>query len=129
MIVRLAPRAGPRYDKPVAAGLDGVAVATVGRDARRDVVGVAVELATAGDICHEFSLTRFAEREAAAKNQSVDFRSGCTLEQKLRVELAGDGPNHLGNPPRDLAVGVAALAQLGLHRTFQQRDHVLDHAV
>ena len=47
----------------------------------------------------------------------------------LGVEFARDGLDHLGDPAGDLAVRVATLAQLGLHSAFQQRDHVLDHAV
>ncbi len=70
------PRAGPRDDQPVAVRLDGIAVAAVGRDARGDVVGVAVELAAAGDICHRSSLhveTALTQEKAAIFMQKFRF--------------------------------------------------------
>ena len=45
------------------------------------------------------------------------------------VQFAGHRPHDLRNPARNLAVQVPAAAQLRLHRTLEQGDHVLDHAV
>ena len=52
----VGPRAGPRDDQPISTGFDGIAVTTVRGDAGGDVVGVAVELAAVGDICHASSM-------------------------------------------------------------------------
>ena len=53
----VGPRARAGDDQPVAAGLHRIAVAPVRRDAGGDVIGVAFEVAAAGDIgSHAFSL-------------------------------------------------------------------------
>jgi hypothetical protein len=52
----VGPRAGAGDDQPVAARLHRVAVAAVGRDTGGDVVGVAVEFATARDVSHATSM-------------------------------------------------------------------------
>jgi len=76
------PRTGARDDQSITVGLDGIAVAPVGRYARGDVVGVAVELTATGDICHTLIVPR---RTFLTTRYFVDFSSGKERSREAAV--------------------------------------------